>query len=76
MIRHEGQQRVAQQRQIGQRGGVARARAVFAPQRIAPPMIADLDPAGVRTVFMATGSEEPPGGGWPARSWPAGFGCI
>ena len=47
VFRQEGQQRVADQRQIGQQVGVAAARTVLAHQRIAPPVVADFDPAPV-----------------------------
>lgn len=43
----EGEERAAQERQIGQQVGLARTRAVFAHPDIPPPMIADFDPAPV-----------------------------
>ena len=41
------EQRAANEGQIGQQIGVARARAIFSHQYVAAPMIADFDPAPV-----------------------------
>jgi len=43
--RHDQQQRVADQRQIGQQCGIARARAILTHQGIAPPVVAHFHPA-------------------------------
>ncbi len=39
----EGEQGVAQEREAGQHTGMARARLVLAPDRVAAPVVADLD---------------------------------
>jgi len=43
----EVQQGATQERQVGQQRGVAGTRAVFAHQGVAPPVVADFDPAPV-----------------------------
>jgi hypothetical protein len=43
----EVQQRAAEERQIGEQSGVAGTRAVFAHEGVAPPVVADFDPAPV-----------------------------
>ena len=43
MLGQKGEEGVAQEREVGQRGGVACARVILAPYDIAPPVIADLD---------------------------------
>lgn len=47
VIREEDEEGVAQQREIGEGVGVARAGAVFAPDGVAAPVVADLDPGPV-----------------------------
>src|SRR5688572_3228371 len=49
MLGQQGEQSVAQQCEVGQRGGVARARTVFAPNGIATPVVADFDATPMAT---------------------------
>lgn len=49
VLREEVQQRTANERQIRQKVGIARARTIFTHQDVATPMIADFNPTPVST---------------------------
>ncbi len=49
VLGHDRQKRIANEGQIGQQIGVARARAIFSHQGIASPVIADFNPGPVST---------------------------